>query len=77
MTIETKLAIDAKITQLGTAGCIQFIRWVYPDVDAFALSRAASNGGIVRRIRAILRGENWDDLTQMFLDFDPRAAKLG
>lgn len=77
MTIETKLAIDAKIAQIGTADCIKFIRWIYPDVDAFALDRAAVNGGIVRRIHAILRGENWDDLTQLFLDFDPRAVQLG
>lgn len=77
MTIETKRAIDAKITELGTSGCIKFIRWAYPDVDASALDRAALNGGIVRRIRAILRGENWEELTQLFLDFNPQAAKLG
>ena len=66
MTSAIKIAIDSKITELGRKGCKNFIMETgyYPEI-----------GGLFdkdyrRAVRSGLAAEHWEDLTNLFLDWN-------
>ena len=66
MTATIKTAIDSKITALGNKGCKNFIMETgyYTEV-----------GGLFekdyrRAVRSVLAAENWEDLTELFLNWN-------
>lgn len=66
MTATIKTAIDSKITALGRKGCKNFIMETgyYTEV-----------GGLFekdyrRAVRSVLAAENWEDLTELFLNWN-------
>lgn len=70
MTIEIAKAIDNKITELGNEGCRKFLWWtnLNPAADW------ATCKNMHRAIRSELAAEDWDDLNELFLTFDPEKA---
>ena len=66
MTIETKIAIDNKITELGFKGCLDF--FIKTQLDPFVTAKLTSLN--FRHItRSHLAGNDWDDLTELFLNW--------
>lgn len=65
MTLTARTAIDNKITELGKEGCINFLQETerYPDIDW-------NNCKDIRRIiRGELAAEDWDEYTNLFLNW--------
>lgn len=63
MTLETKIAIDNKITELGKSGCLDFL--YKTNINPAANWSDCRN--IRRAIRSELAAEDWDGLTNLFL----------
>lgn len=65
MTNTIKTAIDNKITELGYYGCRDF----FIQTNIYATMGRFLEKDYRRAVRSLLAGENWDDLTQLFLDW--------
>ena len=67
MTTTIKTAIDNKINQLGFSGCLNFLAETQLNPCA---TLVLNNTNYRRVIRSELAAENWDDLTQLFLNWE-------
>ena len=65
MTNTIKTDIDNKITELGYAGCKNF----FMETNIYATLGGLFEKDYRRAVRSELAAENWDGLTQLFLDW--------
>lgn len=65
MTNSIKIAIDNKITELGYTGCKNF----FIETNIYATLGGLFEKDYRRAIRSELAAENWDDLTELFLNW--------
>lgn len=66
MTATVKSAIDNKITELGREGCKRFLM----ETNQYWEVSGLFHKDYRRAIRSLLAAENWDDLNDLFLNWN-------